>query len=182
MRALAVVLAAIAIVVGLAGEASASPADRAAVEGILAKYRSPLPPETIIAFAEAHPDFDIAGYLAVVWCESSLGKTGGSFRYNNPGNIKPSRPENLWQQLASGRWYCRGQGWYNRYASMYLGQRAVIRLLYDRSYNTWLRTHQWERFARLYYGAAPGRSIYIRNLRAAHGLIVRLAKGYGASW
>ena len=164
--------------------------DKVAVEGILSKYRSPLPPWTILAFKESHPDFDIAGYLTVMWCESSLGTTGGSFKYNNPGNIKwggyraPDDPK-VWLRWMNGKWYCKGQGWYGTYPSMYWGQRAAIRLIYDSAheYNTMLADHEWDAFAAVYDGSkVPGIAKYTANLEAAHALLVREAAKYGASW
>lgn len=170
-------------------QATITDQDRAAIRGILTQYRSPLPAYTIEAFADAHEDFDIAGYLTVMWCESSLGTTGGSRRYNNPGNLKFSRAPGIWYELMSGRWYCRGQGYYGKYPSMYAGQRAAIRILYDAN-SPWghslmplLVGHQWDSFSRHYFGTGvSGRWAYVRNLRAAHALIVRLAAGYGARW
>jgi hypothetical protein len=160
--------------------------DQLAVEGILQNHKSPLPPWTIVAFAQNHPDFDIAGYLTVVWCESSLGTTGGSFRHNNPGNIKYMKgSDKIWHTLATGKWYCKGQGWYNEYPDMYTGQRAVIRLLYEAKgkYNALLAAHEWTRFANAYFGAnVAGKAQYIRNLKSAHARIVKEAATYGAVW
>ena len=160
--------------------------DQLAIEGILAKHKSPLPSWTIVAFAQNHPDFDIAGYLTVVWCESSLGTTGGSFKHNNPGNIKYMEgSDKIWHTLATGKWYCKGQGWYNEYPDMYTGQRAVIRLLYDgkSGYNRLLADHEWTRFGRTYYGAGvPGLNQYLKNLKSAHARIVKEAATYGAQW
>ena len=160
--------------------------DKLAVEGILSRYKSPLPPWTIIAFKGQHPDFDIAGYLTVMMCESSLGTTGGSAKYNNPGNIKYMKgSDKIWHTLATGKWFCKGQGWYNTYASMYYGQRAAIRLIYDAKagYNAKLAAHQWSAFGRTYFGAnVPGLQQYLRNLQRVHASIVKQAAAYGAQW
>ena len=166
-------------------EASPTP-DAIAVQKFLKNHKSPLPWWTIAAFKEAHPDFDIAGYLTVIWCESSLGTTGGSARYNNPGNIKYMQgSDKFWHKLAVGKWLCPGQGWYNRYLDIYTGQRAAIRLIYDSKYhyNTLLAAHDWEGFAAIYYGEkVAGLAQYTANLEAAHALIVREAARYGVSW
>lgn len=158
--------------------------DHTAIRGILSEHRSPLPPWTIEAFADLHPEFSIAGYLTVMQCESGMGTTGGSAKYNNPGNIKfVEGGKDVWHTLASGIWYCKGQGWYNCYPDMYTGQRAAIRLLYDskHGYNALLAAHDWEGFGRIYYGAhVPAQ--YLRNLKAAHNRIVREAAAYGATW
>lgn len=160
--------------------------DKLAVEGILSKYRSPLPEWTILAFKQSHPDFDIAGYLTVMFCESSLGTTGGSRKYNNPGNIKYVKgSDKIWQTLASGTWWCPGQGRYNRYPDMYTGQRAAIRLIYDSKYgyNAKLAAHDWVGFGAIYYGQnVPGLAKYVSNLKAAHKLLVKEAAKYGAVW
>ena len=162
--------------------------DTTALRSILSEHRSPLPPWTIEAFAALHEDFDVAGYLAVMWAESSLGTTGGSARHNNPGNIKfggwraPDDPK-VWLRWMSGSWYCRGQGTYGTYLSMYWGQRAAIRLIYDTGYNAQLAAHDWWGFANRYFGRnVPGISRYVANLRAAHGIIVRKAAAHGAVW
>lgn len=190
MRRLLLVLAVAAALLGglfVAPAQALTDADRAAVRGILAEYRSPLPPWTIEAFAESHPDFDLAGYLAVMFCESRLGTIGGSARYNNPGNIKfcgwmDPADLRVWLRWQNGAWYSPEQGWYGTYPSMYWGQRAAIRLIYDAGYNAQLAAHDWRGFARRYYGSGPGLEQYIRNLRAAHALMVRKAAAYGAGW
>jgi hypothetical protein len=127
-------------------------ADTQAIRGILLAHRSPLPWWTVAAFKNQHPDFDVAGYLAVMQSESGMGTTGGSARYNNPGNIKfcgwraPGDPK-VWLLWQCGSWYCKGQGWYGVYSSMYWGQRAAIRLIYDTGYNAQLAAHDWEGFS-----------------------------------
>ena len=166
--------------------AQASPAqDAKAVQGILQKYHSTMPVSVFIDFKQQHSDFDIAGALTVLFCESSLGTTGGSFRHNNPGNIKfggwdpsPSKPWLLWM---NGYWNCKGQGRYGTYSTMAIGTKADVYLLYR--YNASLRSHNWSSFANSYFGRnVPGIGAYKRNLAAAHSLIVRLAKTYGAIW
>jgi len=159
--------------------------DTLAIQGILKAHHSPLPWWTIAAFAEAHPDFDIAGYLTIMWCESSLGTTGGSHTYNNPGNIKHrAGGKEIWHTLAGGnKWWCAGQGWYNVYPDVYTGQRAGIRLIYEWGYNAALAAHDWDGFAARYYGAnVPGLAKYTAGLEAAHRLIVREAAKYGTAW
>jgi hypothetical protein len=150
--------------------------DREAVYGILQAHKSPLPAETILAFAANNPEFDIAGYLAVAWAESSLGTAG---RLNNPGSIRGGTPGTVWRDLRIGA----TRSGYNRYATIYDGQRALIRLLWERGYNERLRTHQWQAFANRYYGrGVPGIRMYLRNLKAAHARLVREAAQWGASW
>ncbi|NLX20690.1 MAG: hypothetical protein GXY55_03325 [Phycisphaerae bacterium] len=161
-------------------------ADSAALRAIYAKAHSPLPWWTPAAFKASHPDFDCAAFCAVLQCESSLGTTGGSARYNNPGNIKfkgwrePDDPK-VWLRWMNGSWYCPGQGTYGTFPSMYWGQRAAIRLIYDCGYNAMLADEDWWGFANRYYGAGvPGISRYVSNLRTAHDLIVKEAREYGA--
>jgi hypothetical protein len=160
--------------------------DTLAIQGILAKYKSPLPWWTISAFHTAHPDFDLSGYFTVMSAESSLGTTGGSHTYNNPGNLRPAKGSTkIWQTLATGQWFCPGQGWYNVYPDMYTGQRAAIRLIYDSDhhYNALLAAHKWEAMASIYYGAGvAGLAGYIKSLKAVHARIVKEAAKYGASW
>jgi hypothetical protein len=187
--ALAVILLASCAPTAQAEEAPAElTADQQAIRAILSQYRSPLPPWTIEAFAGNHPDFDIAGYLAVMMCESSLGTTGGSFRYNNPGNIKfggwrAADDPKVWLRWMNGSWHCRGQGVYGTFPSMYWGQRAAIRLIYETGYNARLAAHDWWGFANRYYGrTVAGISGYVANLRAAHNRLVKTAALYGAAW
>lgn len=160
--------------------------DQMAIRAILAQYHSPLPCWTIEAFAQSHADFDIAGYLAVMMCESTLGTKGGSARNNNPGNLKfggwraPDDPK-VWLRWMNGYWYSPGQGIYGSYPSMYWGQRSSIRLIYDTGYNAQLAAHDWWGFANRYYGAGVT-SVYVTNLQAAHDRFVRAAAKYGAVW
>jgi len=137
----------------------------AQVEGYLSAHRSPLPSWTIGAFSRAHPDFDVAGYLAVVYCESSLGKDCGHAT-NNVGCIKGGKVGTVWRDLRVGTW--RG---FNLYASIYDGNRAAIRLIYDRGYNTMLASHSFEAFSRKYYGNVAGRVSYMNRLIKAHNRI-----------
>jgi hypothetical protein len=149
--------------------------DREAVYGILAAHKSPLPAETILAFKASHPDFDIGGYLAVMWAESSLGTAG---RLNNPGSIRGGTIGTIWRDLRVG---VTSRG-YNRYGSAYDGQRAAIRLIYDRGYNSTLAAGDFAGFARRYYGSVPGRAAYVRTLIAAHRILMREAAAYSATW
>lgn len=152
--------------------------DKLAVEGILSKYRSPLPEWTILAFKQSHEDFDIAGYLTVMWCESSLGTNCG-IATNNPGGIKGGPVGTVWRDLRVGV----GKRGFNLYANMYDGQRAAIRLIYDKGYNAQLAAHDWTGFGNRYYGkGVPGLARYIRNLKAAHKILVAEAAKYGAIW
>ena len=162
--------------------------DTVAIQGILQEHHSPLPWWTVAAFKASHSDFDVAGYLAVMEAESSMGRTGGSARYCNPGNIKfcgwraPDDPK-VWLRWQCGSWYCKGQGYYGRYPTMYWGQRAAIRLIYDAGYNRQLAAHDWDGFSKRYYGTnVKGRSSYIADLRAAHNRIVQEARAYGVAW
>lgn len=152
-------------------------ADTAAIRGILAEGRSPLPWWTISAFAASHPDFDIAGYLAVVWAESSLGR-GCDYKCN-PGSIKGGSVGRIWRDLRIGV----SPAGYNVYCNMYEGQRAAIRLIYDAGYNAHLAAHDWWGFANRYYGRyVPGINGYVANLKAAHARVVKMAAAYGAVW
>jgi hypothetical protein len=156
-------------------ESPALAGDREAVYGILAKHKSPLPAETIVAFAESHPEFDIAGYLAVMWAESSLGK-GCDYKCN-PGSIRGGKVGSLWRDARIGV----SRAGYNVYPDIYTGQRAAIRLLWERGYNELLAADNWWGFANRYYGrGVPGIGRYVANLRAAHSIIVREAAQWGA--
>jgi len=62
--------------------------DARAIQAIYREAGSPLPWWTVAAFKYTHPDFDVAGYLAIIKMESSLKTTGGSARYHNPGNMR----------------------------------------------------------------------------------------------
>lgn len=166
MKRLFCIIVGAALTLALAGSAQALTDDQ--VQQVLTKFGSPLPSWTIGAFSRAHPDFDVAGYLAVAWAESSLGKDCG-IATNNPGCIKGGPVGSVWRDLRVGT--RRG---FNLYASLYDGQRALIRLLYDRGYNASLASHDWWGFSARYYGAGvSGRSAYTRNLRRAHELLER---------
>jgi hypothetical protein len=174
--ATAFVLTVILAVFLLPGIVQAAPADQAALEGILAAHHSPMPAYTIAAFADLHPDFDIGGFLAVMWAESSLGTAG---RLNNPGSIKGGAPGSLWRDLRVGT----SRSGYNRYGTMRDGTRAAIRLIYDRGYIALLSAHDWWGFANRYYGrGVPGIGRYVANLRAAHRIIIKEAANHGATW
>jgi hypothetical protein len=159
-----------------------------AIQSILAEYKSPVPWWNISAFAASHADFDVAGFLAVLQCESGLGTTGKSAKYNNPGNIVfvgwanqydfSLRPWLLWQ---SGWFESAGQR-FGAYQSMYWGCRAAVRLFYDRGYNTLLREHQWYGFAVKWYGDKPGLDQYAANLVAAHARFVGEGAERGVTW
>lgn len=151
--------------------------DSDAIRGILSDARSPLPWWTIVAFKDTHPQFDIAGYLAVMWAESSLGKTC-DYKHN-PGSIKGGSVGTVWRDLRVGV----SPAGYNIYRTIYDGQRAAIRLIYDCGYNAMLAAEDWWGFSNRYYGAGvPGISRYVANLRAAHALIVKEARNYGVQW
>lgn len=151
--------------------------DTAAIRGILQKYDSPLPWWTIAAFKYNCPSFDAAGFLAVAWAESSLGK--GCDYKNNPGSIKGGPPGALWADLSLGR----SPAGYNIYPDLRAGTRAMIHLLMERGYNQVLASHDFRRFANRYYGRhVPGLEGYLRNLCSAHARIVSDAARYGADW
>lgn len=150
--------------------------DEIAVKGILEHHGSPLPWWIIVAFKDTHPQFDIAGYLAVMWAESSLGKTC-DYKHN-PGSIKGGSVGTVWRDLRIGV----SPAGYNVYASMYDGQRAAIRLIWAH-YNADLAAGDWRGFANRYYGVGvAGISRYVANLEAAHALIVKEAEEWGAVW
>lgn len=151
--------------------------ETAAIRGILAAHESPMPWWTIAAYAAGHPDFDVAGFLAVAWAESSLGK--GAPGHKNVGSIKGGPMGSLWRDLRVGV----TRTGYNVYPDYRAGTRALIYLLVERGYNAQLAAHDWWAFARRYYGAwAPGITRYVANLKAAHAIIVREGAAYGISW
>jgi hypothetical protein len=128
---------------------------------------SQLPSFTIGAFSRAHPDFDVSGFLAVMWAESSLGTTC-DYKHN-PGSIKGGAIGSPWRDLRTGV----SRNGYNIYPDMYTGQRAAILLIYSR-YNSVLANHQWSAFCNRYYGAGiPGIGGYRANIIAAHALAAK---------
>jgi hypothetical protein len=151
--------------------------DSDVLQQFIESANSPLPWWTPYYFHIDHPDFDIAGYLAVAWCESSLGK--GSMKYHNVGSIKGGPVGSVWRDLRIGTF----GGGYNIYANFYDGQRAAIRLLYDKGYNSKLKSHDWWGFANRYYGSGvAGIGAYVANLQSAHSYIVRFAANRGVTW
>ncbi len=154
---------------------------------ILSKYQSPLSAQDIMSFYRTHPGFDVGRFLTVMWCESSLGTTGKSRDYNNPGNIifvgwssqNPeyfmARPWLLWQ---NGYFHSQGQR-FGSYSSMEIGTKAVLNLLSQRYSTLW---YDWSRFGPVYYGKKAGVSKYVSELRAAHKLLIREAAAVGWRW
>jgi hypothetical protein len=109
--------------------------------------------------------------------ESSLGRAC-DYKHN-PGSIRGGPVGTVWRDLRIG---VSPRG-YNVYPDLYSGQRAAIRLIYDRGYNALLVAHSWEAFANRYFGrGVPGKAAYIRTLRAAHASLVKEAARYGAKW
>lgn len=149
--------------------------DSVAIRGILEAHRSPIPWATVAAYKYNNPSFDVAGFLAVAWAESSLGKNTDKF---NPGSIRSGPVGTLWRDLRIG---VSPRG-FNVYPDMRAGTRALIYLLMQRGYNAQLSDGDFEAFAQRYYGSGPGLARYVRNLRAAHDRIVGEARGWGLSW
>jgi hypothetical protein len=153
--------------------------DDEAIHHVLKELKSPLPGYTISAFKKNNPDFDIAGYLAVVGAESSYGRDMYAQRHFNVGSIKGGSVGKIWRDLRIGT----TPAGYNVYRNFYDGQRAAIRLIYDAGYNKQLRNHDWEGFANRYYGKdVPGKDQYIKNLKIHHDRIVKMAREKGAKW
>lgn len=132
---------------------------------------------TPVAFWRGHRDFDIAGWLAVVWAETNLARDGFARRTHNIGCIRGGSPGRLWRQLRVSA----TAGGYNVYPSYYVGQRAHIRLIYDLGYNSLLARHDWDTFALRYYGPGYPAS-YVRSLRVAHERINQMARARGLHW
>jgi hypothetical protein len=149
--------------------------DSVAIRGILEAHCSPIPWATVAAFKYNHADFDVAGFMAVAWAESSLGKNTDKC---NPGSIKGGPVGTLWRDLRVG---VSPRG-FNVYPDLRAGTRALIYLLMQRGYNEQLSAGDFEAFAQRYYGSGPGLSRYVRNLRAAHDVIVGEARSWGLSW
>lgn len=175
---LVVMLAIIIITLLYTNEASASPSTEVVLRDILADRDSPLAAVayTPAAYWRRHPDFDIGGWLAVVWAETSLARDAFAHRTNNVGCIrggKLGRPWRDWRVGTTG-------GGFNVYPSLYMGQRAHILLVYAR-YNESLRAHDWHAFAARYWGDGYPVS-YIRTLQKAHDLIVADAAERGLRW
>ena len=148
--------------------------ETAAIRGILAAHESPMPWWTIAAYAAGHSDFDVAGFLAVAWAESSLGK--GARSHRNVGSIKGGPVGSLWRDLRIGV----TRSGYNIYPDMRAGTRALIYLLMERGYMAQLAAGDFWGFGNRYYGRnVPGISRYVANLKAARAIIVREAAAYG---
>jgi len=131
---------------------------------------------TPVCFWRGHRDFDIAGWLAVVWAETNLARDSFARNTRNIGCIRGGSAERLWRQLRVGT-----HNGYNVYLDWYTGQRAHIRLIYDLGYNDALRRHDWRAFAQRYYGSWYPES-YIRTLQTAHDRIVAMALARGLRW
>jgi hypothetical protein len=148
--------------------------DYQAICAIYSAARSPLSPETVAAYKYLHPDFDVAGYLAIITAESGLG-TSCDYKCN-PGSLKASSGT-PWGDLGIGR-SPRG---YAIYGSLYDGQRAAILLIATR-YNAALSGHDWWSVGRFYGHGVPGYWQWLANVKAAHARYVRIGAGYGCSW
>jgi hypothetical protein len=160
--------------------------DRDAIQGICAAHHSPLPWWTLSAFLESHPDFDVASFLAIMQCESGMGVNCG-VATNNPGGIKfagwarydplgfADRPWLLWQSDVAHT----SHGDFGIYATMYWGQRAAIRLWYDKGYNA---LDPAEAALRWYGAGVAGSGQYLSNFLTARGRFVKEAHEYGVVW
>lgn len=152
-----------------------STADTAAIQGICATYRSPLPWWTLAAYAHNNPDLDIPGTLAILNAESSLGRTCD---YKcNPGSIKGGPVGSLWRDLRTGT-SPRG---YNVYPDMRAGLRAAILLLHTR-YGKALATCNWHSLGAYYGRSVPGYASWLQTVKVSRARYVRMAAAYGATW
>ena len=176
---IATMLAIIVCILLFADPAGAAPIKTQEVlRDILADRDSPLASvaDTPAAFWRGHRGFDIAGWLAVVWAETNLARDSFARRTNNIGCVrggKVGRPWRDWRvaTTASG---------FNVYESLYMGQRAHIRLI-DARYSGYLRRHQWDAFAAIYWGPDYPSS-YVDTLGTAHDKIVADAAERGLKW
>jgi hypothetical protein len=148
--------------------------DYRAISAIYSAERSPLSPETVAAYKYLHPEFDVAGFLAILKAESGLG-TSCDYKHN-PGSIKASSGS-PWGALVIGR-SPRG---YAIYQSLYDGQRAAILLIATR-YNRALAAHDWWSVGRYYGHGIEGYWQWMANVRAAHARYVKVGLSLGCAW
>jgi len=188
---LIVLLTILAIGILWADEAGAQPiATQEVLRDILADRDSPLASvaDTPAAFWRSHRDFDLGGWLAVVWAETSLARDSFAARTHNIGCIRGGSVGRPWRDWRTGT----TAGGFNIYADLYMGQRAHIWLIYAParhsstsggrvSYNQLLSRHQWSEFARIYWGGDYPAS-YVATLRTAHDKIVADAAERGLRW
>lgn len=160
-------------------------ADTAAIRAIYSMERSPMPWWTVAAFKYAHPDFDVAGFLAILKAESGLGVNCG-IASNNPAGIKfggwaASNPDLAVWHLWMNGYRCNSHGSFGTYSSLYWGQRSAVLLIYQH-YNEDLATHDWYAVGRYHGRSVSGYGTWARNVRAAHDRYVSMAVSYGATW
>jgi hypothetical protein len=175
----AMCVSSLALIAGLfAFPISAFAGQPQALQALLDTYQSPLSAAAIAEVQLRHPGFFIPGFLGVMECESGLGRTGGSFTYNNPGNIAPGSPTNPWQQLANGQWWCASEGrYYNTYPTMYAGTKAAALLIAQR-FNHYLVNGQWLSFTHVYKGVPPFEA-YSQHLASATQRFIQDMVKYG---
>ncbi|MFA5448112.1 MAG: hypothetical protein WC233_07525 [Sphaerochaeta sp.] len=150
-------------------------ADTAAIRGILAEGRSPLPWWTISAYKYNNPGFDVAGLLAILNAESSLGR-GCDYKCN-PGSIKGGPVGSLWRDLRIGT----SPAGYNVYPDLRAGLRAAILLIHTH-YSKALASGNWYRVGAYYGREVDGYSGWLRDVKVSRARYVRMAARYGAVW
>lgn len=129
-----------------------------------------------VYFWRSHPDFDIAGWMAVVWAETNLGRDSFTRKTNNVGCIRGGKLGRPWRDWRVGT----TSGGFNTYPTLSLGVRASIRLVYA-AYNDDLKHHRWDKFAARYWGPGYPAS-YVETLKKAHALIVSDMRAKGFKW
>ena len=125
------------------------------------------------------PAVDLLAMYAVAWAETNLGRDGFWAKTYNLGCIRGGSSGSPWRDWRTGTYHS-----FNVYASPYMGQRAMIRLLWEASYMPLLKAHDWRGFTKRYWGGdywthASHREDYIGNLSAAYRLLVSDGRSHG---
>lgn len=149
---------------------------------ILESRDSPLADEvwTPVAFRRTQgAGFPLLGYYAVGWAETNLARDGFYAQTFNLGCIRGGKEGSPWRDWRIGTY--KG---FNVYENSRMGQRALLRLLWERGYAPLLAAHDWRGFTKKYWGSDyysnPGhREEYIADLAAAYRLLVSDGKKFG---
>ncbi|MCA1788744.1 MAG: hypothetical protein LC667_02485 [Thioalkalivibrio sp.] len=174
-RVLYVIAFTVLIVIGMwmVADAAQAQTTEQVVYNMLRDMGSPLAGEayTLVAFRRYHgPDFSIIDYLTIAYCESSLGK--GASTSKNVGSIKGGKVGTLWRDLRTGTY----GGGYNVYPTWRAGQRALIRLVWERYGGSVLRGEGLHR----YWGTnVPGFAAYQSRIAKARAILIESGQRHG---
>ncbi len=179
---LLIILLAFGVFVLLTRVAKAATTDQVLYD-ILSERDSPLADEayTVVAFRRAQgPEFDMLAFYSVAWAETNLARDGFYAQTYNPTCIRGGSVGTLWRDLRTGTW---GSG-FNTYATPRDGQRAALRLIWERGYAPLLKAHDWRGFTKKYWGSdyysnPEHREEYIKDLTEAHRYLVDDGREHG---